>query len=164
MFAVRSLLCSLTVLSVCAHARAAPQGTPSDTLADQFARLQDFSTSPPSIDSYLSHLLFYLEPNGSFEHLTGPPFPQPGPFYLFPGLWSYSGPTELYVDAIGPWLVTDLYLCDPAGVGSFVFQPPVDPALRTVELVCQPLGLWLGPCQPGVLSFSSGPALLLQVQ
>ncbi len=494
MSALRSLLCSLTILALGVDARATPQGSATDTLADQFARMQDFSTSPPTIDAYLSHLLYYLEPNGSFEHLTGPPFPQPGPFYLFPGLWSYSGfcrtgtevtsssprcirkttncfvtltftdgsrysfedlsvtttcddgssdsfqkryhvaevgppgardwivrveswtqetletrkhyvrgragatasfqhrngaavvsggpleidmapgavldltqnpagngplfvtdgptvlrcdtvlldpgvvladlfspppivlpgavvpevgtpalqfayaaqfplhvdtsiynvgnddlvvqvtwsgaqtaagqstvnvpmaqrvripiqlaapdtvlvqatpigapgaavdgamivanghagvlrygtgsagclgvhdvaidgpvavggsaatitvtnnnpngiglwlfgepvagygalylpgPTELYVDAIAPWFVTDLYLCDAAGVGSFVFQPPADPSLRAVELVCQPLGLWLGPCNPGALSFSSGPALLLQVQ
>lgn len=66
---------------------AAAQGT----MADQFARLQDFSASPPTIDPYLDHLLYWLSPNDSLAHLSGPPFPSPGPWHLPPDLWSYSG-------------------------------------------------------------------------
>lgn len=58
------------------------------TMADEFARRQDFSTSPPTLGFSLNDMLEWSRPNRSYEHLTGPPFPGPRPFYLPQDLYS----------------------------------------------------------------------------
>lgn len=81
------LLAVLALVAAVLPRPAAAQGT----MAEQFAQQQDFSASPPTIDPYLDHMLYWLAPNDSLAHLTGPPFPSPGPWYLPPNLYSYSG-------------------------------------------------------------------------
>jgi len=80
------------------------------------------------------------------------------------GTLPLPGPTELYIDALGTWFVTELYVADLTVVGSFALQAPSDPSLRTLRLDVQPIGLWLGPCNAGLLTFSSSQALGLQIQ